>query len=65
MSGLFVPPRDASALAEPIVRLLKDPALAARIDAAGRPHVLTTHGADRMVEDFVRLWRSLGAGDRP
>ena len=61
-TGYLVAARDASALAAPIARLLKDPDAAARLGAAGRAHVLAAHGVDRMVDDFLRLWRSLTTG---
>jgi glycosyltransferase involved in cell wall biosynthesis len=59
-TGYLVPARDASALAAPIASLLKDPARAARMGAAGRAHVLAAHGVDRMVDGFLRLWAALG-----
>ena len=61
VTGYLVRPRDASALAAPIVALLKDPERAASIGAAGRRHVLSAHSPDRMADDFLELWRSLGA----
>jgi glycosyltransferase involved in cell wall biosynthesis len=64
ITGYLVPPRDPAGLAAAITRLLEDPELAIRIGAAGRRHVLTAHGQDRMVDDFLRLWRALGAGRR-
>jgi glycosyltransferase involved in cell wall biosynthesis len=59
VTGYLVPPRDATALAAAVTRLLKDPGLAARMGAAGRERVRTAHGPDRMVDDFLALWRSL------
>src|SRR5262249_48770029 len=59
VTGFLVPPRDASALAAPITQLLKDPGLAARMGMAGRRHVLADHAPDRMVKNFLDLWRSL------
>jgi glycosyltransferase involved in cell wall biosynthesis len=61
VAGYLVPPRDASALAAPLTELLKDPTRAAAMGAAGRQHALTAHGVDRMVDDFLALWRGLGA----
>ncbi len=37
-TGLLVPQDDANALADAILRLLRDPALCARMGAAGRAH---------------------------
>jgi glycosyltransferase involved in cell wall biosynthesis len=64
ITGYLVPPLDPAGLAAAIARLLEDPELATRLGAAGRRHVLTAHGQDRMVDDFLRLWRALGAGRR-
>jgi glycosyltransferase involved in cell wall biosynthesis len=64
VTGYLVPPRDASALAAPIAALLKDPEQAARMGAAGRARALTAHSVDRMVDDFLSLWRSLTRGGR-
>ena len=60
-TGYLVPPADARALATAITRLLKDPSAAARMGAAGRDCALTAHSPARMVDDFLRLWASLGA----
>src|SRR5262249_35223315 len=65
VTGFLVPSRDASALAAPITQLLKDPELAARMGLAGRRHVLAAHAPDRMVKDFLDLWRSLRAASGP
>ncbi|MBM4439386.1 MAG: glycosyltransferase [Candidatus Rokubacteria bacterium] len=64
VTGYLVRPRDASALAAPIARLLKDPAIAVRMGAAARERARTRHGVDAMVESFLSLWRSFGAGER-
>jgi glycosyltransferase involved in cell wall biosynthesis len=60
VTGYLVPPRDASALAAAVTPLLKDPGVAARMGAAGRQRVLTAHGAERMVDEFLSLWQSSG-----
>jgi len=58
-TGFLVPPDDPGALAERVLRLLRDPALRARLGAAGRARVLaqfTARGyADRMAELFERV----------
>jgi glycosyltransferase involved in cell wall biosynthesis len=64
VTGYLVPPRDAGTLAGAVTQLLEDPGLAARMGAAGRRRALAAHGADRMVEEFLRLWRGLGAERR-
>jgi starch synthase len=59
VTGLLVPPRDPAALAAAVAQLLKEPGHAARMGAAGRARAVTAHGPDRMVDDFLRLWRAL------
>ena len=60
-TGFLVPPRDANALAAAIGMLLKDPDGAARIGAAARAHVVATYSVERMVNDFMNVWASIGA----
>ena len=64
VTGFLVPVRDASAMAAPIARLLKDPPLAVRMGAAARAHVQAAHGVDRMVDDFLGLWRAAAVQGR-
>jgi glycosyltransferase involved in cell wall biosynthesis len=59
VTGHLVPPRDPLALAAAVTQLLKDPGSAVRMGAAGRARALAAHGPDRMVDDFLRLWRAL------
>lgn len=61
ITGLLVPPRDASALGSAIVRLLRDPALTGRLAQAGRASVERRFTADRMVEDTLDVYRRLRA----
>jgi glycosyltransferase involved in cell wall biosynthesis len=61
VTGYLVPPRDASAMASPIAHLLKDLPLAARLGEAGRAYVSAAFGVDRMVDDYLRLWRVCAA----
>jgi glycosyltransferase involved in cell wall biosynthesis len=56
-TGLLVPPGDAGALGEAIVRLLTDRPLAARLGAAGRAHALEWFTLDRTVSDIDALYR--------
>jgi glycosyltransferase involved in cell wall biosynthesis len=61
VTGLLVPPRDASALGAAIVRLLRDPALADRFARAGRASVERRFTADRMVQETLDTYRRLRA----
>jgi glycosyltransferase involved in cell wall biosynthesis len=70
VNGLLVPPRDAAALADAIVRLLHDAGLRARLAAAGLARVRREFSAARMVaatarvyEDVAGTARGAGSGD--
>lgn len=58
-SALLVPPRDAAALAEAILRLAGDPALRARLGAGGRALVEREFSEQRIVDATLALWRRL------
>lgn len=64
VTGYLVPHRDPDALASAVMKLLKEPQCAERMGAAGRVRALTAYGPDRMVDDFLRLWRALAPGSR-
>jgi glycosyltransferase involved in cell wall biosynthesis len=55
-TGLLVPPHDEAALAAAIVRLLKDPALAARLGASGRQRAAEYFSVERMVSETVNVY---------
>ena len=55
-TGLLVPPRDHAAMAEAIVRLLKDPALRERMGTAGLRIVGEKFSAERMVRDTLGVY---------
>lgn len=55
-TGLLVPVDDAEALAAALVRLLDDPALAARLAAEGRRRALERFGVERMVERTLAVY---------
>jgi phosphatidylinositol alpha-mannosyltransferase len=73
--GLFVPPCDSAALAQAIVRVLRDPATAKRLGAAGRRRALEfawprvaerVEGFYREVQaDITKPWYGSGPTARP
>jgi len=56
-TGALVPPDDVAALAQAIERLLRDPALRARMAAAGFERVRSVFSMDRGVDDLERRFR--------
>lgn len=58
-TGLTVPPRDPVALADAVVRVLRDGALADRLRAAGHRHVQDGFTVDAMVEGNLAVYRRL------
>ena len=61
-NGLLVPPKDADALAEALIRLLKDPAECERFARAGPETVAERYTVDHMVEGNLRVYEELLAG---
>jgi glycosyltransferase involved in cell wall biosynthesis len=57
--GILVPPADPVALAAAIEALLSDPAYAARLGAQARCWSRAHLGADRMVEEHIRIYSGL------
>jgi glycosyltransferase involved in cell wall biosynthesis len=57
--GLLVPRGDGAAAAAAFLRLLDDPAEAARMGAAGRARVLQTYRLDQTIDAYHRLYRRL------
>jgi glycosyltransferase involved in cell wall biosynthesis len=55
-TGLTTRPSDPTAFAEAVVRLLKDPALAQQLGAAGRRHVYPRYDSSRLVDDVRNLY---------
>jgi len=61
VNGLLVPPRDHAALADAIVRMLKDPARRQRMGDAGLARVTARFTVDRMVEQTAEVYARVGA----
>jgi glycosyltransferase involved in cell wall biosynthesis len=61
ITGILVPPRDHHAMAEAVVRLLKDEALRARMGAAGLSLVNARFSAERMVAETLSVYERLSA----
>jgi glycosyltransferase involved in cell wall biosynthesis len=64
-TGLLVPPEDPGAMAEALVRLLAEPALARALGAAGREVAGTRFAAAAMVRRTERVYLELAGGRRP
>ena len=58
-TGLLVPPADPGALAQAIVRLLKDPASRASYGQAGQARVAKHFGVDELVEGTIGVYREV------
>lgn len=56
VNGLLVPVNDASALAEALIRLLKDDPLRKRMGAANRQKAVQQFGLNRMAREIVRVY---------
>ncbi len=56
VTGLLVPPDDPAALAEALLALVRDPALARRLGEAGRERARTRFSADAMVAQTVAVY---------
>lgn len=58
-TGLLVPPQDSSALAEALLRLIRDPDFAARLGKNGREYVASHFSFQRMIENTDQLYTEL------
>jgi glycosyltransferase involved in cell wall biosynthesis len=56
-TGLLVPARSPEAVAAALASLAADPTRSAALGAAGRAAVLARFTLDRMVDDYVRVYR--------
>jgi glycosyltransferase involved in cell wall biosynthesis len=59
VTGLVTPPRDPAALAAALGRLLKDPALRARMGAAGRERAVRLFTCEAMIERVEAVYREV------
>jgi L-malate glycosyltransferase len=60
VNGLLVPPRDAKAMADAIVRALRDGSLRQRFGAAGLARVKARFTVERMVEQTAAVYARVG-----
>ena len=58
-TGLLVPPGDPSALAEALLRLLRDPGFAVNLGNRGREYVISEFSFRRMIENTEQLYTEL------
>jgi glycosyltransferase involved in cell wall biosynthesis len=58
-TGFLVPPRDHHAMAEALIRLLKDPALRQRMGQAGLLRARRYFSAERMVQQTLRVYERI------
>ncbi len=58
-TGLLIPPENPTAAAEALLQLAQDPALAARLGAAGRQHALAHFSLEAMLDQTESLFRAL------
>jgi glycosyltransferase involved in cell wall biosynthesis len=58
-NGILVPPKDSQALAEAIARLVREPALRARMGASGRDLVVKEFSVERIAGETLGLYREL------
>ncbi|MBL0159496.1 MAG: glycosyltransferase [Bryobacterales bacterium] len=57
--GLLCPPGDAAALAESVLLILRDEALAARLGAAARQHLRAHYSAEAMAGQYLALYKEI------
>lgn len=55
-TGLVVPPSDPAALAEAIIKILRDPELASRMGRSGRERLETHFSAERMARETFEVY---------
>jgi len=65
VTGLLAPPEDPASLAEEILKLLRNPALARRMGQAGLRRVRQEFGVDRMISSTLRVYGQILEEDAP
>lgn len=65
VTGLLTPIGDAAAMGAALIALLRDPARRAQMGAAARQHVLDYFDENRLLMQWVEMWRSVAAGKPP
>ncbi len=58
-TGLLVPPEDSTALAEALLRLLRDPEFSVRLGKSGREYVASEFSVQRMIANTDQLYTEL------
>jgi len=58
VTGILVPPKDPNALADAIVRLLRDPELRRRLGNAGRERVLSEFTTEHIVDQTLEVYEN-------
>jgi glycosyltransferase involved in cell wall biosynthesis len=61
VEGILVAPRDPAQLAESLLLLARDPALRARMGAAGRARIEERFTLDGQLQDFLSMYREVAA----
>lgn len=64
LTGVLVPPREPPALAAALLRLMRDPALRARMGAAALQHAQRSFGIDAMIDAMESVFASVARGSR-
>jgi glycosyltransferase involved in cell wall biosynthesis len=65
VNGLLVPPRDAKALANALLRLIENPELRRRMGQAGREIAVAEFSLEKVVSETLAVYRKLLACPKP